>query len=204
MRVSRWNRFSKLTHSVDAFSAELRKKANKVRIVISDVDGVWTDGGMYYSETGDELKKFNTRDGMGVELLRRAGIPVVILTSEDTLIVTRRAQKLNLEHSLYQGVKDKAAKIREISHERVVAAEEIAYIGDDINDFEAMRGCGLRATVADGSQVLKAIADYICSAKGGEGAFRELAEVILRSRSLQKSQESFDPFLSHYQPQVEN
>lgn len=172
--------------------------------MISDIDGVWTDGGMYYSENGDELKKFNTRDGMGVELLRRAGIPVLIITSEDTLIMTRRARKLNIEHSLYQGVKDKAAKVREISIEHRVTADEIAYIGDDINDFDAMRACGLRATVCDGSQVLKAIADYVCLAKGGEGAFRELAEVILRSRSPKTPNESIDPFLSHYTNSAKN
>jgi YrbI family 3-deoxy-D-manno-octulosonate 8-phosphate phosphatase len=174
--------------------AELLSRAAKIRVVVSDIDGVWTDGGMYYSEHGDELKKFNTRDGMGAELLRQAGIPLVMLTTEETEIVAWRARKLKLEDSLYQGVRNKAAKIREIAERYDVELEEIAYIADDINDLEAMRSCGFRATVADGLKSLKEIAHYICNARGGEGALRELVELIVESRAESAQCSQFVPF----------
>lgn len=159
---------------------ELAAKAAKIKLVVTDVDGVWTDGGMYYSETGDELKKFNTRDGMGVELLCRQGIQVAVLTSENTEIVGRRARKLDLS-LVWQGVKDKRAKILEITRELGLGTDETAYIGDDINDIQAIRICGLTATVSDGMECIKEAVDYVCERRGGEGAFREFAELILHA-----------------------
>lgn len=160
---------------------ELIRKAAKIKLVVTDVDGVWTDGGMYYSEKGDELKRFNTRDGMGVELLHKRGIQVAIVTSERMEIVRRRADKLGLS-LVYQGVKEKKVKLEEIMRESGLIADEIAYIGDDINDLSALKMCGLTATVSDGMASVKAVVDYVCDKGGGEGAFREFAELILLAK----------------------
>lgn len=160
---------------------KLAGKAAKIKLVATDIDGVWTDGGMYYSETGDELKKFNTRDGMGVELLCKKGIRVAIMTNELTESVKRRADKLGLS-LVYQGVKDKKAQIEEIMRQLGLTADEIAYIGDDINDLNALKICGLTATVSDGMAAVKAVVDYVCNKHGGEGAFREFAELILLAK----------------------
>lgn len=150
----------------------------KIKLVITDVDGVLTDGGMYYSEKGDELKKFNTRDGVGVRLLQEAGIDVCIMTNESTDIVRHRAEKLNIS-LVFQSVMDKKAKAIEILKENGLQPDEVAYIGDDINDIEVMKLVGFSATVSDGINIVKETADYICSKKGGEGAFREFADLIL-------------------------
>ena len=156
-------------------------KAAKVRLVFSDVDGVLTDGGMYYGVEGEVLKRFNTRDGMGVELLGRADIEVVLVTGEETAIVAQRAVKLRIGE-VHQGIKDKRGTVETVAAARGFGPEVLAFIGDDVNDLEAMRYCGFGATVADGADAVKAIADYVCVRKGGEGAFREFAELILTAQ----------------------
>ncbi len=161
----------------------LIKKAKKIKLVISDIDGVWTDGGIYYSARGEELKKFNTRDGMGVQLLRNKKIEVAIITGEITEIVQRRADKLGL-NLVFLGIKDKRKKVEEIINQLGLNPEEAAYIGDDINDLEPIKVCGLTATVADGIQAVKSSVDYVCRNNGGQGAFREFAEFILAAQNL--------------------
>ncbi|MBK8276150.1 MAG: HAD family hydrolase [Nitrospira sp. UW-LDO-01] len=147
----------------------------------TDVDGVLTDAGMYYSESGDEWKKFNTRDGMGIKLLQKAGLITAIVTQERTRLVARRAEKLAIPE-LHQGVMDKLSVIREMAARHRLSLQQVAYIGDDVNDIEALKAVGFSAAPADGiPQVLKVV-DYICQKKGGEGAVRELAELILQSR----------------------
>lgn len=162
-------------------TGQLREKLAKVKLLAMDVDGVLTDAGMYYSEHGDELKKFNTRDGKGIELLRKAGIKTALITSENTQIVERRAAKLKIDE-LYQGVEDKLAALRQIISKYGLTYQEVAYIGDDINDMEAMQAVGLAITVADGLPENQRIADYITQAKGGEGVVREVAVLILEGR----------------------
>lgn len=171
-----------MTAEPTTVSGDVAERAQRVRLVVTDVDGVWTDGGMYYSEGGDELKRFNTRDGMGVELLRAAGVPVVVITRETSEAVVRRAAKLGLSGSTFVGVKDKAAKLREIASELGLEHAQIAFIGDDVNDIEAMGLCGLRVTVADGMPMVKDHANYVCSLRGGNGAFRELADLIIAAQ----------------------
>ncbi len=156
-------------------------KAEQVRLVFSDVDGVLTDGGMFYGLKGEVLKKFNTRDGMGVELLRRANIEVVLITGEETSIVAQRAAKLAIKE-VHQGIRDKLSTVKTIAAARGLTSKALAFIADDINDLEAIRYCGLGVTVADGEEVVKEIADFICLRKGGEGVFREFAELILSSQ----------------------
>jgi 3-deoxy-D-manno-octulosonate 8-phosphate phosphatase (KDO 8-P phosphatase) len=160
----------------------LQKKLAKIKLLAVDVDGVLTDGGMYYSEHGDELKKFNTRDGKGIELLRNVGIKIAFITSENTRLVERRATKLKIDE-LCQGIKDKLVALRKITSKYNLTLDEVAYIGDDINDLAIMQAVGLAITVADGLPENKQIAQYITQAKGGEGAVREVATLILGARS---------------------
>ncbi len=149
-----------------------------IRLLLSDVDGVLTDAGMYYSDSGDELKKFNTRDGMGLALLRKAGIQVGIVTSENTRIVERRAAKLKLDH-LFQGVKNKLEVVDGLLQRLGLGWDEVAYIGDDINDLEVLRRVGWSACPADAEPGILGVVRTRCLRRGGEGVVREFAEMIL-------------------------
>lgn len=153
----------------------------QIKLFLSDVDGVLTDAGMYYSENGDELKKFNTHDGMGFALLRNAGIKTGIITSENTKIVERRAQKLNVDY-LYQGEKHggKLASARKICEKEGITLSEVAYIGDDINCFELLSSVGLAACPANAVDKIKQIPGIILlEKKGGEGVVREFINLII-------------------------
>ncbi len=149
-----------------------------IKLFATDVDGVLTDGGMYYAESGDEWKKFNTRDGMGIKLLQKAGIITAIVTQERTKLVARRAEKLTIPE-LHQGVMDKLSLVREMAARYGLTLSQVAYIGDDINDLETLKAVGFSATPADGMPQVAAVVDYICRKKGGEGAVREIIEMIL-------------------------
>ncbi len=152
-----------------------------IRLFATDVDGVLTDGGMYYSEAGDEWKKFNTRDGMGIKLLQKAGLITAIVTQERTRLVARRAEKLAIPE-VHQGVMDKLSVIRDMAMRHGIALQQVAYIGDDVNDIEALRAAGLSAAPADGLPQVLEIVDYVCQKRGGDGAIREVAEMILQSQ----------------------
>ncbi|WP_026474922.1 acylneuraminate cytidylyltransferase [Alkaliflexus imshenetskii] len=157
------------------------KKLPHIRLFISDVDGVLTDAGMYYSENGDELKKFNTRDGMGFNLLSEQGIKTAIITSENTKLVERRAAKLKIDF-LRQGHRHggKLQAAIEICNELGVSMDETAYIGDDINCFELLSHVGVAACPADATEKIKNIEGIrILTKKGGEGVVREFIELIL-------------------------
>ena len=151
-----------------------------IKLLAMDVDGVLTDAGMYYSEKGDELKRFNTRDGMGISLLQQEGIIIAIITGENTEIVKRRSKKLNIKE-IFQGVKDKKEIVISLCERYNIDREEVAYIGDDINDLEVIKFVGLGATVADGMKIIKEHSKYVTSLKGGEGAVREICEYILEN-----------------------
>ena len=161
---------------------KILEKCKKIKILISDVDGVLTDGGMYYSEKGEELKKFNTRDGMAVELIQKNEIPVILMTKENSKIVLQRAKKIKIKKS-YIGIDEKERKLPEICKKFKVKLENIAYIGDDVNDLEIMKKVGFSATPNDGIIEAKKICDYICTKNGGDAAFREFADLII---SVQK------------------
>ena len=156
----------------------LLPRLKKIKMLATDVDGVLTDSGMYYSENGDELKKFNTRDGMGLVLLRKAGFKVAIVTSEDTKIVERRAAKLKIT-DLFQGARDKVGALQILMKRHSLQWEEIAYIGDDINDLEVMKRVGFAVTPSDGTDQNKKGAHYVTKKKGGEGCVREVCDLIL-------------------------
>src|SRR5436309_7918692 len=159
----------------------LMRTLQRVRLVAMDVDGVLTDAGMYYSESGDELKKFNTRDGMGIKLLQAADLVTAFITREKTTIVERRGQKLAVPE-VHQGIDDKLEVLTTLAKKYGLSLDQVAYIGDDVNDLEALRAVSFAAAPADAmTYVLKAV-HYVCKKKGGEGAVREIADLILAAR----------------------
>lgn len=159
---------------------QYKAKAGKIKLVLTDVDGVLTDNGVYYGENGEVLKRFSIRDGMGVERLRKlCGIETGIMTGELSPSVARRAEKLQITH-LYLGVKDKLARLNQVLLAHGLTWEEVAFIGDDVNDLEVLAHAGLSACPADAMPEVSAIVDYRCQVKGGYGAFREFAETIIQ------------------------
>ena len=161
----------------------LKKKARKIKLVFSDIDGVLTDTGIYYSERGEEFKRFSIRDGMGVVRLREiTSIDTGIITGELSGSVKKRAEKLKITE-LYQGVEFKEIVFKEILKKHNLKAENIAFIGDDVNDIELLKLVGLSASPSDAIPHVKKIVDYVCQAKGGHGAFREFAELIIKFNS---------------------
>tara|TARA_Y100001949_G_C15966202_1_gene321688 strand:+ start:784 stop:1236 length:453 start_codon:yes stop_codon:yes gene_type:complete len=149
--------------------------------VITDVDGVLTDGGMYYSKDGEFLKKFNTRDAMGMELLLDLGIKTIMLTRENSNIVKARAKKIKVSE-LYSGVLNKKSLLKKILKKYNVKLDQVAYIGDDLNDLEIMKSVGFSVTPSNGIDQIKKISNYVCKLNGGDGAFRELADIIISSQ----------------------
>lgn len=162
----------------------LKEKLEKIKIVLTDSDGVLTDTGVYYSATGEEMKRFSIRDGMGVERLRKyVGVETIIITGEESGSVQTRAEKLKI-NEYYLGAKKKEELLPEIMKKNRVTPEQIAFVGDDSNDVGLMKLVGFRATPSDGMIFIKELADYVCENKGGYGAFREVAELIISFKSL--------------------
>lgn len=177
------NQESKLLVGGAPFSLR-RGVGGEVKLFLTDVDGVLTDAGMYYSESGDEMKKFNTHDGMGLQLIRQHGIKAGIITSENTKMVERRFNKLKLDY-LYQGKHEggKLASAVEICEKEGITLAEVAYIGDDVNCLELLSNVGLAACPANASEAVKQIPGIIqLNKKGGEGCVREFVEMILAGR----------------------
>ena len=154
-----------------------------IKLVVTDIDGVWTDGGMYYDNTGNEFKKFNVYDGAGVLLLKKLDIPICIITGEKTDIVRRRAEKLGIDY-LFQGVQNKLTKITGLCDELGIGLNEIAYIGDDFNDVKLLREAGISASPATAPGYIKQEARWSLSKGGGEGVFREFVERLLQHFDL--------------------
>ncbi len=152
-----------------------------IKLLVIDVDGTLTDAGMYYSHDGELLKKFNTRDAKGLELVRKKGIVVAIMTSEDSDIVRARAEKMGLEHVLC-GIEDKMAALEKLCRELDIDLPETAFIGDDLNDLACIGAVGLGACPADALDEVKNSAVYLCRRNGGSGAVRELCELLLETR----------------------
>lgn len=161
---------------------EWKRRLGDIKLVVTDVDGVLTDAGMYYSEKGDELKKFNTRDGKGAELLRHSGYQIGIITSENTSVVARRASKLQMNF-LYQGVKDKVSALNDMLIAARLQPHQVAYIGDDLNDLDVLKSVGFAACPANAISEVKSVAHYHCQQAGGAGAYREFAEIILSGKN---------------------
>lgn len=164
---------------------EMAERIRGISLVLLDVDGVLTDGGMYYGNDGEILKKFNTRDGMGIGRLQDAGIEVILVTGENSPVVSARAKKLGI-NEVHLGIDDKLTRVEAIRHERGLSWEALAYMGDDLNDIEVLRRVGFAATVADARPEIRAIAHYTAEARGGQGAVRELSDMILSGTPLRK------------------
>jgi YrbI family 3-deoxy-D-manno-octulosonate 8-phosphate phosphatase len=152
-----------------------------VRLLCVDVDGVLTDAGMYYGPDGEVLKKFNTRDGMGLARLREAGVAVAIISGEDSAIVHARAAKLKID-DVFCGASNKRVAIDELCSRHGLDLNEVAFIGDDLNDLPALECVGLACAVADAAEPVQAIAHYVTQRRGGDGAVRELCEFLIAAR----------------------
>ena len=149
-----------------------------IRLFVTDVDGTLTDGGMYYTADGEYMKLFNTRDGMGLSMLREAGIEVCMMTSENSEIVARRAEKLDVTR-VFLGVRDKLARLTALCKELDLPLTQVAYVGDDVNDLDVIRNVGLGFAVADADSRVLDAAKIRLSKRGGAGAVREAAEWVL-------------------------
>ena len=163
--------------------SEFIKKCKKIKLILTDVDGVLTDGCMYYSSKGEELKKFHTRDGMAVELLLQKNIKTIIISKEKSKIVISRAKKIKV-FKVYSGVKQKDKILNQICTKFKVTPDETTFIGDDVNDEKIMKLVGLSFAPSDATQTIKNIADIITNAKGGQGVLREVTDKILLSQSI--------------------
>ncbi|MEN9333829.1 MAG: hypothetical protein RLY35_1009 [Bacteroidota bacterium] len=148
-------------------------------VVFTDIDGVWTDGGMYYDQTGNEWKKFNTRDSAAILFLRQLDIPVVVITGEDTDIMRRRAEKLKLPF-VYHGVKDKVAVAKAFCDERNIQWKDAAFIGDDLLDIPLLKLVGISGCPSDAPNYIQDLVTVVVKNKGGEGAFRDFVEEIIQ------------------------
>jgi YrbI family 3-deoxy-D-manno-octulosonate 8-phosphate phosphatase len=153
----------------------------KIKLLISDVDGVLTDGGMYYSAKGDIQKKFHARDGMGIAILQRNGIPTAIITKEKNEIVKKWTSKMNVD-KLFQGVKKKEILLPKLCNLYNLKEENIAYIGDDVNDLEIMKKVGFSVTPKDGNIEIKKIANHISKINGGEGVLRDVCDLLISTK----------------------
>ena len=166
---------------------EIYERARGIRLAVFDVDGVLTDGALYYADEGDEMKAFSVHDGHGIRLLRDAGVRAAIISSRTSGALAARARNLGIE-LLYQGAADKLTAFNELLGRCSVGAAECAYVGDDWVDAPVMRRCGLAVAVPDAPAPLRRLAHYVTRARGGRGAVREVCEIILRAQGVRAAQ----------------
>jgi 3-deoxy-D-manno-octulosonate 8-phosphate phosphatase (KDO 8-P phosphatase) len=169
---------------VPVTKSEQQGRASHIRLLLADCDGVLTDNGVYYSDLGEEMKRYSIRDGMGVALLRNAGIETGIISGEASRSLQQRAEKLRITH-LYLGVTDKLQQVKALANHHNIPLDAIAYIGDDVNDTDVLselHNISLTAVPADAISSVHPHAHYICTATGGHGAFREFSDWILDLR----------------------
>src|ERR1700722_1821488 len=153
------------------------------KLVVTDIDGVWTDGGMYYTERGDEFKRFNTYDSAGVVFCHLLGIPVAIITGEPSMAVKRGAEKLKIVHC-HTGIKDKLPVLEELCRDLKITLADVAYIGDDLNDMGVLPRVGYSACPPGAPEYVKGLVTKVLTKKGGEGVFREFVEGILEANGV--------------------
>lgn len=170
---------------------DILDKAKAIKLLVLDVDGVLSDGRLYFSNSGDEIKAFSTLDGQGIKMLQRSGVEVAIITGRSSELVQRRASNLGITH-LIQGREDKLTALNELITTIGVNYPEIAFLGDDLPDLAAIRKVKLGMTVANGHHFVVEHADWQTQARGGEGAVREACELIMRAQgSLQAALEAY-------------
>ncbi len=168
--------------------AELKEKFKKIKLLVTDFDGVMTDGYVYIGQDGAETARCSRKDGLGIELLKNAGIGVAVISKEGNGLVAARCRKLGID--CWQKVYDGGGKLqilKQIAEDKKFSLAEVAYMGDDLNDKKALEAVGLAITVADGHEQLKSISHFVTSAKGGEHAVREVCEAILESKGIELS-----------------
>lgn len=168
--------------SLDLGSEDLLAKLAHVKLLALDVDGVLTDGGLYYTESGEELKKFNVKDGLGIKRLMEQGVEVAILTASHSQATWHRAQRLGIVH-VHMGVEHKLTQLQHLCEMLSLTLEQVAYVGDDLVDLPAMQAVGCPMTVADAIPEVQAVALYITPYGGGNGAVRHICELLIRSSS---------------------
>ncbi|MCK5813373.1 MAG: 3-deoxy-manno-octulosonate-8-phosphatase KdsC [Cocleimonas sp.] len=157
--------------------------AKQIKLVIFDVDGVLTDGKLFYDNNGDEYKAFNAKDGHGLQMLEKAGIAVAIITGRQSELVNHRAANLNLSpHMIYQGYSDKRLAFKDLLEKTGLSATQIAYVGDDVIDLPVMTKVGLPIAVYDAHWFVQKHADWISQQRGGHGAVREICEMLLEAQ----------------------
>lgn len=157
------------------------ERARNVRLMAFDIDGVMTDGRLYFTPTGEELKAFHSRDGVGVKMLQSAGLHVAIVTGRTSRVVELRAQNLGIT-LVRQGIENKLAAVRDLAGELGLDLAQSGYMGDDVVDLAVMRACGFSASVPDGHALARTASDYVSQAPAGAGAVREVCEFILRAQ----------------------
>ncbi|MBC8213568.1 MAG: HAD-IIIA family hydrolase [Candidatus Marinimicrobia bacterium] len=162
-------------------ASSIKDKCKNIKLIATDIDGVWTDAKMYYSADGERMKSFSTYDGMATYILRKAGIPVAILTGENSEIVLRRAEKLKIEN-VYINEKQKLKRMHYLCKKFDISLDEVAYIGDDLNDLEVLLAVGLSAMPCSSPILDQFKPDFITKRVGGDGAFREFVDTILKYR----------------------
>ena len=163
--------------------SNLTSKLKKIKVLATDVDGVLTDGGVFYTDKGEFTKKFHIRDGMGINILLRNQVPTVIITKEKNQIIEKWSKKMNVA-KLYQGILKKESILDELCSFYDISPIELAFIGDDVNDIDLLKLVGFSATPSDGIFEAKKICDYTCKSLGGNGAFREIVDLIVNSQKL--------------------
>lgn len=157
------------------------KAAQKIKLILLDVDGVLTDGRLYYGNDGEELKAFDIQDGLGIKLLQKGGIDVGIITGRTSKLLTRRTEELDIE-LVVQGREDKLTALNEILEDRAINLKEIAFVGDDLPDLAVIRRVGMGITPANGNHIVASQALWQTKKGGGQGAVREVAELILNAQ----------------------
>lgn len=162
-------------------------RAKNIKVVIFDVDGVMTDGGLTIGDDGQEYKTFNSQDGLGMKLLRASGIQMAIITGRTSQVVTKRAESTGVAH-FYQGVDDKLQAFNDLIAQLKIAPEQAAFVGDDVVDMPAMLRCGLSITVPAAPELVKQRAHYVTQKEGGRGAVREVCELIMQAQGTLEAQ----------------
>ncbi|MBE9015300.1 HAD family hydrolase [Chroococcidiopsis sp. CCALA 051] len=166
---------------------ELQSRLLKIKLLALDVDGVLTDGGLYYTESGEELKKFNIKDGQGLKKLMQFGVEVAIISANSSKSTLQRTQKLGITHS-FINVEDKLSVLKDLCLQLSISLSEVAYVGDDDNDLPVLQAVGCPFTVADAMPENKARAIYVTKKSGGQGAVREICDLLINSRLNFKNQ----------------
>lgn len=164
--------------NVNDLDVSIQRRLKRIRAIALDIDGVLTDGGLYYDEEGRTTKKFNSRDGMGIVMLQKAGYKIAFISGESSVSSMHRAGKLNVE-DVHLGTEDKAAALSGFAAKYQLSLDEVAYVGDDLNDIPPLKLAGIAVAVADAAEEVKAVATIVTTRKGGDGAVREFAILLL-------------------------